>query len=110
MKKVKLSTLTERQLKKIKVVPVDVEDRTQELLDDCFPKIKLLDKYEYSQGSLIRQTDKILFRECCLDNQTSMVSDKLWLDVEGEIYDVSEVIEAFEEAGVEVIDADEYDC
>lgn len=62
MKTIKLTALTRGQLEEARVLPVNVEDYTEETINDCFPEIKLLDRFTRRHGSIIRALDEIMFR------------------------------------------------
>ncbi len=102
MKPIKLTALTKGQLEEVKVLPVNVEDYTEEMINDCFKEIKLLDQYSRGHGYLVRATDEVMFRMCCRDQEEHNVADKRWIEIEGDFYDVDTVIEALEDAGHDV--------
>ncbi|MBN8542320.1 MAG: hypothetical protein J0L82_18160 [Deltaproteobacteria bacterium] len=102
MKEICLSTLTIEQMERLDIRPVNVEDHTEELINQCFPDVLLLDQYTRQQGSLIRQTDEVMFRMCCRDGESNNVEDKLWMEIDGQFYEVETVIQKFIEAGFEV--------
>jgi hypothetical protein len=102
MKRLKLSTLTKELLKKVNIRPVNVEDYTEELINECFPDVVLLDQYTRHQGSLVRQTDEVMFRMCCRDNERMNVDDKNWIEVDGDFYDVDNIIQKFTDADFEI--------
>lgn len=102
MKELKLSTLTKEQIKRVGIEPVNVEDYTEELINECFPDIILLDRYTRQQGSLIRQTDDVLFTQCCGDEINNRLIDKQWIEVDGDYYDVDLVIQKLTDADFEI--------
>lgn len=102
MGKIKLSALTKKELAQVEIRPVNVEDYTEETINECFPEIELLGQFKRSQGSLIRQTDEVMFRMCCRDEESHNVADKRWVEVDGDFYDVEELTRKFEDADLEV--------
>lgn len=102
MKEIKLSTLTKEQMRQFNIQALNVEDHTEELINQCYPDVVLLDQYTRQQGSLIRQTDEVMFRMCCRDEESRSVADKLWMEINGEFFDVDVVIRTFMDAGFEI--------
>lgn len=102
MNPIKLTALTKGQLEEAKVLPVNVEDYTEDTINGCFPEIKLLELYSRSHGSIVRETDEILFRMCCRDEENNNVTEKRWIEIEGDFYDVVTAINALEEGGYDV--------
>lgn len=102
MKELKLSTLTIEQIKQVGIQPVNVEEYTEELINDCYPDIVLLDQFTRKQGTLIRQTDEVMFRMCCRDSEYQNVDDKQWIEIDGDYYDVDLVIQKFTDADFEI--------
>jgi hypothetical protein len=102
MKRFNLSTLSKEEMKQMNIRPVNVEDHMEELINECYPDVVLLDQYKRQQGSLIRQTDEVMFRMCCRDAENYNVEDKLWMEIDGQFYEVETVIQKFTEAGFEV--------
>ena len=102
MKELKLSTLTKEQFEQIGIRPVNVEDYTEESINECFPDVLLLDQYTRKQGTLIRQTDEVMFRMCCRDTEFANIADKQWIEIDGDYYDVDLVIQKFADANFEI--------
>jgi len=102
MKQIKLTEVTRKELDKAMVKPVNVEDYTEETINECYPEVKLLDRFSRAHGALIRQTDEIMFLMCCRDTEANNVADKRWIEIDGEYYDVDDVIEKLADAGFEV--------
>ncbi len=102
MKELKLSTLTKEQIKQVGIHPVSVEEYTEELINDCYPDLVLLDQFTRKQGSLIRQTDEVMFRMCCRDSESQNVDDKQWIEIGGDYYDVDLVIQKFTDADLKI--------
>lgn len=102
MKELKLSALTQEQMNQMNIRPVNVEDHTEELINECYPDVVLLDRYKRQQGSLIRQTDEVMFRMCCRDGESNNVAEKLWIEIDGQFHEVETVIQKFTEAGIEI--------
>ena len=103
MNQIILSALTPEEMEQLNIYPVNVEDHTEELINQCFPDVVLLDQYTRKQGSLIRQTDEVMFRMCCRDEESNCVADKLWMGIDGEFYEVETVIQKLKDAGFEIV-------
>lgn len=97
MRKIKLSAITIEDINHLEICPVRVEDYVEATLDDCYPEVELLRSSKRKQGKLIRELDETMFRLCCRDTEEHNVRDKAWIEVEGEFFDVSEIIETAEE-------------
>ena len=100
MKKLKLSAITKRRLKTHDIRPVDVEDYTEETLNQDYP-VEILGS-KYRRGTVIRQIDEVQFRYCCRDTERANVDDGLWMEVRGDFYDVDTVIQKLTDAGFEI--------
>jgi hypothetical protein len=48
MNTIKLTALTKGQLDNLEVRPVNVEDYTEETINECFPEVKLLGSFTVS--------------------------------------------------------------
>ncbi|MBK9037800.1 MAG: hypothetical protein IPL83_01360 [Bdellovibrionales bacterium] len=102
MKQIKLTDVTRKELDTGMIVPVNVEAHTESIINDCFPEVKLLNRYSRGHGTLIRQTDEIMFLMCCHDEQANNIAAKQWIEVDGEFYDVDYTIQKLTDAGFDV--------
>lgn len=102
MSAIKLTAVTKGQLESLEVRPVNVEDYTEETINDCFPEVKLLGSFSRGHGTIVRQIDPIAFRLCCCDQSSHNVADKRWVEIDGDFYDVDNIINALEDADFEV--------
>lgn len=100
MKKLKLSAITKRRLKTHGIRPVDVDDYTEERINEN-KSVEILGS-TYRQGSIIRQIDEVHFRYCCRDTERANVDDGLWMEVRGDFYDVDTVIQKLTDAGFKI--------
>ncbi len=70
----------------MKKVKIDVEKYTEEQINDSFDKVVLLSRYEYNQGTLIKELDKPLFRLCVLNTIDQQVKEGHWIEKDGDYY------------------------
>lgn len=98
----KLTQLTGDELHKQKVFPLDVDDKTMESLNANYPKITLLNKYDVEQGRVVRSYDEQMFRLYKTIEIDFNIRNRTWFAVDGEYYDVDEIICKFTDAGFEI--------
>lgn len=51
---------------------INLEDVVEQMIDECYPPMILMYKYEVNQGKYLKENDPILFRTIALDYADSM--------------------------------------
>lgn len=84
---------TKEQIKLIKTElrPIDVEERFEDMLNECYPEIEIIG-LKYQAGSALKVLDPVAFRCGHADFIDSEVSNEVITDeIDGEHYDLYEV-------------------
>lgn len=71
---------------------VDVEERYDCMLDDCYEPIEICG-HTYDPSVALFRTDEIAYRQGMLDYADSQVTDEVWFEYDGKYYDVEEANE-----------------
>jgi hypothetical protein len=101
MEPIKLSKITKAELDKLKIQSVDVVSYTIQLLNDRYPKVELIGGHcKLPHGRVVQRMEPYLFNEWCRAEEQFNLEKKLWIMVEGEFYDVEEIIIKFKSAGL----------
>ncbi len=71
--------------------PVDVEQRTLDLLNECYEPVKIV-CLERKAGDLLKELDPVAFSCCVADEESALLEDEdSYIEIEGDIYEVCEV-------------------
>ena len=93
--------------------PIDIEQRHREMLDECYPEVKI-GYLTFSPSQIVEECDPTGFRCGAVDYADSLVSDRQISDeIDGEHYDYREVgniIEEVEDEEAEEEDAEKQDA
>lgn len=82
---------------KAELTPIDLEERYREMLDECYPEVKI-GYATYSPSKIVEELSPTDFRCGVVDYTDSLVSDNEISDeIDGEHYDYREVGEIIEE-------------
>ena len=78
----------------------DMEDRYSDMLDECFPEVKI-GYCSFNPSRIMRELDPTAFRCGVNDYADSLASDiqnlSEWEDIESQIYELNEELEELEE-------------
>ena len=82
---------------KAELDPIDIEQRHREMLDECYPEVKI-GYLTFSPSQIVEECDPTAFRCGAVDYADSLVSDRTISDeIDGEHYDYDEVGEIIAE-------------
>jgi len=82
---------------KAELDPIDIEQRYREMLDECYPEVKI-GYLTFSASQIVEECDPTGFRCGAVDYADSLVSDRTISDeIDGELYDYDEVGEIIAE-------------
>jgi len=82
---------------KAELDPIDIEQRYREMLDECYPEVKI-GYLAFSASQIVEECDPTGFRCGAVDYAGSLVSDRTISDeIDGEHYDYDEVGEIIAE-------------
>jgi hypothetical protein len=77
--------------------PIDIEQRHREMLDECYPEVKI-GYLTFSPSQIVEECDPTAFRCGAVDYADSLVTDRQISDeIDGEHYDYDEVGEIIAE-------------
>ena len=77
--------------------PIDIEQRHREMLDECYPKVKI-GYLTFYPSQIVEECDPTAFRCGAVDYADSLVSDRtISDDIDGQHYDYEEVGEIIAE-------------
>jgi len=103
MEPIKLSKITQAELEKLKIQSVDIVSYTIQLLNDRYPKVELIGGHcKLPHGRVVQKMEPYLFNEWCRAEEQFNAEKKIWIKVEGQFYDVEEIVIKFAAAKIEI--------
>jgi hypothetical protein len=77
-------------LLKTRLTPVDGEERFEELLDECYPEVKIGNSI-FSPSQVLKELDPVCFNIGVTENMDSLAEDGRLYEYEGDFYDLDEL-------------------
>jgi hypothetical protein len=87
-------------LLKTRLTPVDGEEMFEELLDECYPEVKV-GCCVFSPSQVMKELDPVCFNIGVHENLDSLVEDGQLYEYDGEYYDLNDIDELLEELEAE---------
>lgn len=89
-------SFTVEKLKELGIEPVDSEDMTLQMLNDCYDAVKI-GSLAYEAGEVLKKIDPVAFRECVNDYMDALIEDEYLTEIDGELFQTEDIKTAHEE-------------
>jgi len=83
-------------LLKTRLTPVDGEEMYEDLLDECYPEVRIGDSF-FSPSRIIKELDPACFNMGVTENLDSLVEDGRLYEYAGDYYDIDELSDMLDE-------------
>ena len=87
-------------LLKTRLTPVDGEEMFEELLDECYPEVKV-GCCTFSPSQVMKELDPVCFEIGVTENLDSLVEDGQLYEYDGQYYDLADIDEMLDELEAE---------
>jgi hypothetical protein len=87
-------------LLKTRLTPVDGEEMFEELLDECYPEVKV-GCCTFSPSQVMKELDPVCFEIGVMENLDSLVEDGQLYEYDGQYYDLADIDEMLDELEAE---------